>query len=485
MPAPAERHATTVFAAILALTVFRWVTLVESHLDLQFDEAQYWDWSRHIAFGYVSKPPLIAWIIGLTTRLFGNSEPAIRAAAPLLHMITAFVLYVVGSRMFNRMTGFWTGLTYATLPSVSYSSLIISTDAILLPFWATALGLYWSLWRQPGGKGRAVALGLCIGAGLLAKYAMIYFVLGIAVHMICSADARRTLRRRDLAMAAGCALLTLAPNLVWNLLNGWATFSHTAENADWQGSRKGGLHPAMEFIAGQAGIFGPIPFLIALWMMVRRGFTADPRLLFLGCFSLPILLIVTIQSLIAGAHINWAAPAYIALVLAVVAWTVERFQILLGVSLVVNLAVMLVCCFLFAGYISPRTMPPGTDIFGKLRGWDRTAILIDSEMQMYPGYSLLFDERKFAVLFNYYLRGKSYPIVIWPFMGKRHSQFAMTNSIDLDTGKKTMLVSRWQEPGVEHWFLHVEDLQTITLQPSPDEVRTFRLFKCENLIKAP
>ena len=35
--------------------------------DLFFDEAQYWLWSRDLAFGYFSKPPLIAWLIRLAT----------------------------------------------------------------------------------------------------------------------------------------------------------------------------------------------------------------------------------------------------------------------------------------------------------------------------------------------------------------------------------------------------------------------------------
>jgi hypothetical protein len=32
--------------------------------DLFFDESQYWSWSRDLAFGYIYKPPLLAWIIG-------------------------------------------------------------------------------------------------------------------------------------------------------------------------------------------------------------------------------------------------------------------------------------------------------------------------------------------------------------------------------------------------------------------------------------
>ncbi len=70
-------------------------------------------------------------------------------------------------------------------------------------------------------------------------------------------------------------------------------------------------------------------------------------------------------------------------------------------------------------------------------------------------------------------------------MGKTHSQFAMTNSIDLDSGKQTILVSRWEEPGVEHVFMHVQSLETFTQRIGQDEIRTFHVWKCEDLVKAP
>ncbi|MBC7667769.1 MAG: 4-amino-4-deoxy-L-arabinose transferase, partial [Gemmatimonadaceae bacterium] len=43
------------------LTILRVVALFTTPLELYPDEAQYWLWSRHLDFGYFSKPPMIAW----------------------------------------------------------------------------------------------------------------------------------------------------------------------------------------------------------------------------------------------------------------------------------------------------------------------------------------------------------------------------------------------------------------------------------------
>lgn len=48
---------------LLLIAAFRLVALAANATDLFMDEAQYWAWSRDLALGYFSKPPLIAWII--------------------------------------------------------------------------------------------------------------------------------------------------------------------------------------------------------------------------------------------------------------------------------------------------------------------------------------------------------------------------------------------------------------------------------------
>src|SRR4051794_23644350 len=71
--------------SIALVTVVRLLWLAVQPADLYPDEAQYWFWAQTPALGYYSKPPLVAWVIALTTGILGDSEFAIRIAAPLLH----------------------------------------------------------------------------------------------------------------------------------------------------------------------------------------------------------------------------------------------------------------------------------------------------------------------------------------------------------------------------------------------------------------
>src|SRR5258707_12610321 len=58
---------------ILAIvTLLRLVAMRFSVVDLFYDESQYWAWSRELAFGYFSKPPLLAWIIAASEHVCGS-----------------------------------------------------------------------------------------------------------------------------------------------------------------------------------------------------------------------------------------------------------------------------------------------------------------------------------------------------------------------------------------------------------------------------
>src|SRR5229473_4571687 len=132
-------HAAAMLVCVAAITGLRLLWLALQPADLFPDEAQYWVWSQQLALGYYSKPPLVAWLIALTTGLFGDSEFAIRLSAPLLHAGTAVFIYAIGTRLYDSRVGLWSALAYTSLPGASVSAFIISTDAPLLLFWAAAL----------------------------------------------------------------------------------------------------------------------------------------------------------------------------------------------------------------------------------------------------------------------------------------------------------------------------------------------------------
>ena len=117
--------------------------------------------------------------------------------------------------------------------------------------------------------GLAVGLGLALGLGFLAKYAMVYFLLGVAAcaGVVPRARARLSADRLALLLAAALAAILITPNIMWNAAHEFQTLSHTAANANWSADL---FHPGElgEFLLGHLGVAG----LAALALKRRRIF---------------------------------------------------------------------------------------------------------------------------------------------------------------------------------------------------------------------
>jgi len=75
-----ERERRAALWLLLALVPGLWLwRLAATWLNgagLFVDEAQYWDWSRDLAWGYFSKPPVLAALIRVSTALGAMAWPA-------------------------------------------------------------------------------------------------------------------------------------------------------------------------------------------------------------------------------------------------------------------------------------------------------------------------------------------------------------------------------------------------------------------------
>lgn len=321
---------------IAAFLVLRLATLLLSGFELTYDEAQYWAWSRELAFGYFTKPGLIAWLIRGTTEICGDGVACVRAPAPILHAAAAWFVFLAARRLYDSRVAFWSALAYVAMPAVSLSSLILNTDVPLLFFWCVGLHAT-ALFLERASLSRALYLAGTVAIGLNAKYAMIYLPASLLVYFLATADRRAFLRSGATWVALFGGLAGFLPNLIWNARNGFVTFHHTGDNAGWEaiGFKIGKI---FEYLWGQAVIPGPILFAAAVFAAAFGWRSAKPaadRLLM--WLSLPILIVIGVNAAFAKLHGNWAATAFPALVIFASAVLCQgRWRDLLKLSAAIN-----------------------------------------------------------------------------------------------------------------------------------------------------
>ncbi|HVZ98926.1 MAG TPA: glycosyltransferase family 39 protein [Caulobacterales bacterium] len=494
-------RATLAFLAVLALILaVRIWGLVATPLNLQADEAQYWAWSRHLDFGYFSKPPLIAWVVAGATALFGDSEWAVRLAAPVAQALAALALFGLGRSMYGAAAGVWAGLLWLLLPGVWLSSGIMSTDALVLPLWSVALFCAWRLtvsrsWAWP------IALGALLGLGLLAKYAMFYFVLSGALAAYWSKPARDALTGYRWLAILGVALLIVSPNLYWNISHQFETVGHTVSNAHLT---RNFMHPdeVLEFVLSQAAVIGPVLFCALAWLFWRgwtrsSGLSDEDR--FLLAFILPPLVLMIAQAFLSRANGNWAASAYPAAMVWIAGALAgsKRGRRVLIAACAVNLAMGAVFGLAAVRPDIADDVKSLSNSIKRARGWDETASEIAKRATPRAGEApytaVLVDDRDLFYELSYYWRearrdGAALPPVrMWRLYADPHNSAESSDPMRAEEGARVLIVHQNERyvPLVAGDFTVFRAIEPLSVSIGVVHPRVFEVSVGEGFAPAP
>jgi 4-amino-4-deoxy-L-arabinose transferase-like glycosyltransferase len=471
-------------ALLAALTLIRTIGLHYSVVDLFFDESQYWAWSRELAFGYFSKPPLLAWIIAASGAVCGDSEFCARAASPVLYFGTSLVIYAIADELYGARTAFWSALAFTLLPGVVFSTRIISTDVPLLFCWALALLAWVKLLRGPDRRWAAV-LGIALGAGMLAKYAMAYFLACIAICALFDRAARDALFRPQTWAALGLALLILSPNIIWNMLNGFVTLKHTGDNIQGGGFRLSPLG-ALEFLGTQFGVMGPLLFgglLVAFVRFRSKATSREDRLML--AFALPSLAAVTALGFLRNVNANWAAAAFVAATIVVVAiWVREGRVRLLGVTLAIGViaqTAMLVGDVVAYQAGIPQLGEKG-DFYRRTLGWRGLGEAAQQKAREAGAKTVAAEGRHELASLVYYLRNAPQPVRSWPSGDSPDNHFDMSNPLNGTAGEPILFITHCpNEARLTKVFPQVKPLGDFAVRSGPNSQRSYKAFLLSGL----
>lgn len=251
--------------------------------DIYFDEAYYWQWGRHLAWGYYDHPPLVAWLIAA----LGIRPTALLCGAGTVAAVWGLARDVYG----DREAAWRAAALWSVVPAGLLAGIWATPDTPLLLCWVLAL---WALYRE-----RWVLAGLACGLALLSKYPG---VLLAAAFVAAALRARRLPAGAWLTALLG--VLLFLPVVLWNARQDWVGFAFQLEHGL---GGTGGWRTFGEFLAGQLALGGAVLFPLTA-VYVPRG----PREQFLlrAAAAAPLLLF-GYAALRTRGEANWPAAAYL------------------------------------------------------------------------------------------------------------------------------------------------------------------------------
>src|SRR5215469_18082998 len=210
--------ALTATAVILCLSACKLLVHLYAgrHYGYFVDELYYLACSRHLDWGYVDQPPLIALITWIARTVLGDSLPAIRFLPALAGAadvaLTALMARELGGKRFAQALA---AVCALVAPGVLAAHNFLSMNAFEPLFWMGCAWLYMRIVNS-GNQKLWIWFGILAGFGLQNKYSMLIFGAGIVVGVLLT-PARRLLGSPWFWVAGAIALVIFLPNLLWNV----------------------------------------------------------------------------------------------------------------------------------------------------------------------------------------------------------------------------------------------------------------------------
>jgi dolichol-phosphate mannosyltransferase len=297
------------YALILKLIFMGCVNLIP-------EEAYYWNYAQHLDWSYLDHPPMVAWLIWLSTSILGKSEVSVRLAAYLCWIVAAIFMFRLTLNLYDRPAAFRTILLLAVLPIYFGLGFFMTPDAPLYAAWAGCL--YFLERALIAQNSRAWwGVGICIGIGMLSKYTVALLGLGTLTFLVIDRQSRRWLLRPEPYFAAITSVILFSPVLLWNMRNGWVSFIFQGSNR-WEGSYDFSFHVlfgTILLLLTPTGLLAIVRVLLPQRLEGANAIQTDNKqrqYLWAVTYTLVPLSVFVIYSFFYQPKLNWTAPIWLA-----------------------------------------------------------------------------------------------------------------------------------------------------------------------------
>ena len=285
-----QRLFTTPNVAALCFLILTLATA--GHYGFFGDELYYIACSKHLAFGYVDQPPLVAVLTLISTTIFGETIIGLRFMSGLFGAFTVFlsakVAEEIGGGKYSQALAALSICFGLAFPALSSFFSMNPVDIMLCTLFILA---FLKTIRAPSPK-KWVMLGVLLGLGLLNKYT--FLVLGFSLLLALIITKKWNILKSPWIYISGViGLLMFLPHILWEINNGWPTLEFMQNATEHKNLSLSPIAFLLQIIIGLN------PFTFPIWLS-GLGFLLFSRKIkeyrFLGWTAFIFILIYMLQN---------------------------------------------------------------------------------------------------------------------------------------------------------------------------------------------
>ena len=205
--------------------------LIHPIYNLQRDEYLHLDLGHHLAWGYVSVPPLTSWISKIIY-LLGNSVFWVKFFPALFGALTIVIVWKAIEELKGNLFALILGATCVLFSALLRLNTLYQPNSFDVLSWTLLYFIIIKYFNTEKTKWLFVA-AIVFALGFLNKYNIVFLLFGFIPALLLTKQ-RNVFLQKKVYLALLLGLLLIAPNLWWQYQNDFPIIHHLNELADTQ-----------------------------------------------------------------------------------------------------------------------------------------------------------------------------------------------------------------------------------------------------------
>ncbi|WP_166920114.1 ArnT family glycosyltransferase [Flavobacterium poyangense] len=222
---------TIILIGFIILKFVLQYVLLSPEYDLQRDEYLHLDQAHHLAWGYLSVPPVTSWFSYIIF-LLGNTVFWVKFFPALFGVLTLVVVWKTIETLKGNLYALLLGATCILFSSLLRINMLYQPNSLDVLCW-TAFYYVVILYITTENSKWFYIGAIVFAFGFLNKYNILFLLIGLLPALLLS-HQRRILTQKKLYFALILGLLLILPNLLWQYNNQFPIIHHMKELAETQ-----------------------------------------------------------------------------------------------------------------------------------------------------------------------------------------------------------------------------------------------------------